>query len=82
MQTPAATAPVQDSPVPAVTVTLPVGVPAAAVTVNRTSTGCPTSDGSGASESIRVVVGTAWTSMEPELTGASCGEIHFSCAAD
>ena len=53
---PSATPAEQLSPGLAATVTLPVGVPADAVTVKLTVTGCPTSEGSGASEVMVVVV--------------------------
>ena len=76
-QLPAATEPVQLS-VPSLTVTLPVGVPlpgATAVTVKFTGTGCPTTDGSGRSEVIAVVVlalFTTWfTWLEVLLTKVS-----------
>jgi hypothetical protein len=50
----------QDSPVPAVTVTLPVGTPGPA-TLKFTITACPTSDGSGVSEIIVVMVAARLT---------------------
>src|SRR5215813_13619485 len=58
LQAPVATVPVQLS-TPSLTVTLPVGVPApgaAGATVKLTVTACPTSEGSGLSEVIAVVV--------------------------
>jgi hypothetical protein len=56
VQVPVVTVPLQVSPVPSVTVTLPVGVPAAEVTVNDTTTPCPNTDGSGVWPVIVVVV--------------------------
>ena len=53
---PAATDAAHAPPPLADTVTVPVGVPDAAVTVNRTVTACPTSEGSGSSAVIAVVV--------------------------
>jgi protein subunit release factor B len=52
---PAATVPVHET-VPSLTVTLPAGVPLAAVTVYCTVTDSPTTEGSGASEVMVVVV--------------------------
>ena len=52
----AATLAAHDSELHAATVTVPAGVPAAALTVKRTVTACPTSDGSGSSAVIVVVV--------------------------
>src|SRR2546430_15085699 len=46
VQVPAATVPLQGA-APSLTVTLPVGVPPADVTVKATATPCPTSDGFG-----------------------------------
>jgi hypothetical protein len=55
VQLPAATVPVQFA-VPSLTVTLPVGVPPVEVTVKVTVTACPTTEGSGVSAVIVVVV--------------------------
>ena len=60
LQLPAATVPMQFT-VPSLTVTLPVGVPPAEVTVKLTVTTCPTTDGSGASEVMVVVVFALFT---------------------
>jgi hypothetical protein len=64
-QLPAATVPVQLSEPPeTVTVTLPVGVPLPgelAMTLKRTVTACPTTDGSGLSSVIVVVVPALFT---------------------
>src|SRR6476646_7790507 len=58
-QAPSPTLAAQVSPPPlAVTVTVPVGVPDAAVTAKVTVTDCPTSEGSGSSDVIRIVVPT------------------------
>src|SRR6266550_3786263 len=59
-QVPAATVPMQLS-VPSLTVTLPVGVPPGDVTVKLIVTASPTSDGSGVSPVIVVVVAAAPT---------------------
>ena|ERR1700722_20959355 len=52
--------PLQVSPVLAVTVTLPVGVPKP-VTVNPIITGCPTTDGFGVSDVMVVVLLAGFT---------------------
>src|SRR5437773_342373 len=59
-QVPAATVPMQLS-VPSPTVTLPVGVPPGDVTVKLIVTASPTSDGSGVSPVIVVVVAAGFT---------------------
>ena len=54
---PTATVAEQLAPAPSLTVTVPLGTPpAAVVTVKVTVMGCPTMDGSGASEAMTVVV--------------------------
>jgi len=60
VQPPSATVPVQVT-VPSLTVTSPVGVPPVDVTVKVTVTGCATTDGSGLSARIVVVVAAAFT---------------------
>ena len=55
-QLPAATVPVQESPTPSLTVTLPVGVPPLPVTVKVTATACPTDDGLGVCPVMVVVL--------------------------
>jgi len=60
VQVPAATVPTQVT-VPSLTVTFPVGVPPLDVTVKVTVTACPTTDGSGVSAVIAVVVPAALT---------------------
>ena len=61
LQLPAATVPVQLS-VPSLTVTSPVGTPPLEVTLNATVTACPTSDGSGVTP-VMVVVVAAWVTV-------------------
>src|SRR6267154_2097672 len=60
VQVPAATVPTQFA-VPSLTVTLPVGVPPVDVTVKVTATAWPTTDGSGVSPVMVVVVAAAFT---------------------
>jgi len=55
-QLPAATVPVQESPTPSLTVTLPVGVPPLPVTVKVTAAACPTTDGLGVCPVMVVVL--------------------------
>src|SRR6266513_5311081 len=60
VQLPAATVPRQSS-APSLTVTFPLGVPPPDVTVNATVTACPTTEGSGVSPVMVVVVAAAPT---------------------
>jgi hypothetical protein len=69
VQLPAATVPTQLT-VPSLTVTVPLGVPPADVTVKLTTTPWPTTEGSGVSPVIAVVVAaafTAWASATDTL---------------
>src|SRR5689334_15876761 len=80
LQVPAATVPVQVAALAlSVMVTLPVGVPSAAVTVKFTVTACPTMDGSGVSLVIVVVVSTVKVTALSVLVDAALLLVAASC---